>query len=222
MSAESAQRTHAIVSNLIRALTHKIRTPLSVISNELEALRAVLPAVELEASRQRVTQITELLKTLSQFAVSPAPKQNFDAQEIVRDLVASNSGRIVLREYAPALPVMGDRRMFALAVNSLAQVLLQLATQESKEPVVMHSRLLEGCGVIGFRCEIRSVLCSSVQRTWASLSDFFNDEIDLDSFLPSCIDSILLAQNVTVCVTAQSAVDITFRFTLCEQVAPKS
>lgn len=217
MTADSNQRTLAIVSNLIRVLTHKIRTPLSVISNELEAFKAALPGSELDLSRQRVMQISEILKSLSQFAVSPAPKQRTNAQEILEEICKLHAAQIAVGKRAAALETLGDRRLFSLALNSLLGLLVQLDTQ-----VEVESSADAEIGCIVFRSPFRSVLDNSGHAPWTSLSSFFNDGMDLDSFLPPCIDSVLLAQGVSVSVTAQNGISISLRFELCPAISPRS
>ncbi|MBN8551159.1 MAG: hypothetical protein J0M12_17730 [Deltaproteobacteria bacterium] len=217
MSEDSAHRTHAIVSSLIRALTHRIRTPLSVISNELAALSPLLPTAELAPATERVSQITELLKSLSQFTVSPSPKQRIEAQEVVREISALHQEKLVVSEGKSELPLLGDRRMFSLALNSLVTLLLQLDSAPVPEPIAIRcSTSGDNKGALLFRSCSKTLLEGSQQQGWHSLSDFFNDGMDLDSFLPPCIDSILLAQGVTVLVVPRSGIEITLQFSLSE------
>jgi hypothetical protein len=58
----------ALVKGALELLAHRLRTPLSVISNDLYYLESVLPADELSASRGKVAEISALLKCI-------APKQ---------------------------------------------------------------------------------------------------------------------------------------------------
>jgi signal transduction histidine kinase len=216
MNEESRHRTHVIVSALIRALNHRIRTPLSVISNELEAVRAIAPAQETDAARQRVQQISDILKSAAQFAVSPAPQQRIDAVQILSE-VATQNPECVMRPGPASVHTLGDKKMMALAIASIVELLSQFTKNSSPQAVhVEIHQPKDGFALMEFEAPFQSFLSGQDESEKATLTDFFNNALDLDSLLPPCIDSILLSQNVTLAVSAARNVRIVLQFAVCE------
>jgi hypothetical protein len=206
MSGDGARQTQVLISNLIRSLAHRVRTPLSVISNELEALRTVAPEVELDASRQRAAQIADDLKLLSRFARPLYDRVAFDISELLREV--GREMKIQIDEYPGSFLTTGDRCCFKLALLSIIELLLLVDTNGAAAFGFSVEEIGDSSGALIVRCSAIPGASCSPASNWHGFSEFFNEQLHLDTFLPACIDSLLIAQGVSVSIAVQSGMEI--------------
>lgn len=209
--------TQAIVSALIRAIVHQIRTPLSVISNELEALRPRLSSAEIEREERKVQDISRFLRDLSQFSSSGTLEQELDLLPILLNLSLRSGGNFRVRTETNNTRLRGDPRLLSLALSSLVDVLRGLGSSAGNdasdlaifECVVSRSgealeiRIADGSG----QDEL-----DEGSREYQGLTAFCSGVLDTDSVLPPCIESILIAHNADVRIRIVSGIQVRMTF----------
>lgn len=104
----------------IRAVNHSIRTPLSVVSNELFYFKSLLPAQEIERAEARCAEIAGILDRTKFCGTTELCFEEVPASELINDAVAALGIR------APAVPscmLYADRSRLAGAIRQLLVLL---------------------------------------------------------------------------------------------------
>lgn len=139
IASEAAQSFNRLV-RFIRALNHRLRTPLSVISNDLYYLRTVAAGSEIERSMTRVQEMKSILNSVSLCGTRPLEFEEASFEELARG--AADSSGTVVRMSSSAL-VRVDRERIVLALTLVLEMLrplsfgsLDIAGAEDSAPTV--------------------------------------------------------------------------------------
>lgn len=192
-------KDHAILSGFIRALNHRLRTPLSVVSNDLEALRAQLPSEEYERMRRKISQISELLRSVQRFSGALTLDSSVDLAQLVRSVAEERAVGAVLGNIDPAR-VQGSESLVRVALDGVLELL-----QSLPGAALLSIKVLRDADAarltISFEATAGTVM-QSAPSSYDGLTEYFNETLDLDALSPPCIDSILAAHRATVSVTS--------------------
>ena len=85
---ERSDRPLILLSALLRALAHKIRTPLSVISNDLNFIKSTGFEVECARDLVKVKQISDLLRRCTSSVLQSATSNSLTITEICECITA--------------------------------------------------------------------------------------------------------------------------------------
>ncbi|NLF24169.1 MAG: hypothetical protein GX589_00725 [Deltaproteobacteria bacterium] len=185
----------ALLSCLIRGLTHRLRTPLAVISNDLSYFKTVLPAEECERSQLRCREVAAALKDISACSVRTLKLEDLSierllvesacAQQIAvtweceRDLrVRADSGLLIaaLRWFFEGWGALG-RAGLASPKNTGCRVTRCLEFQALSVSLQAESHLEPG------------------EREYHTLAAFYDECPDLDQYTSALVDAIVWAHS---------------------------
>jgi len=123
MSREPSETSLTIMTEFIDALCHKIRTPLSVISNDLSFFETLLGSAEIDRSIRRVEEIKSILSDCSQvLKISPRTRT-------LKETLATFVSEQTLAE----LDETADKKIEYSSELETSLVLLYHALNEKKE-----------------------------------------------------------------------------------------
>lgn len=191
-------RTIRTLSALCRALTHKLRTPLSTISNELYYLQSLLPPDQCTRAHERVRVIADIVSFSDQFTRHPLVAEPCTLDELVHEAfgIAPASGATVV---AP-------RALLNLALRALRES-LELACEPKFEVSLSNTPCLTLRAIPQPR--VHSLLAG---QTFTSLTSLLSDSLDIDSLYPPFIDAALWASGaeIEISVTATFSLTVTW------------
>jgi len=200
MPASSSHQTPlTLLSAFVRALAHKVRTPLSVITNDLTYLRTLVPPEECERSLERSREIANLLRRLC---------DGCDADLDLRPLTLS----AVLPPNLASLSectVVGDEQKLRLAFEFLNEVLFSLGRGA-----------IDAVGTVTPECtnlEIRHVMDGARPeldgRRFECFTALVNIALERDTPFPPLLDALLLAHGCAIEISVDgSKISIGLRF----------
>lgn len=82
MSRDPLKTCH-VLEGFARVLSHKLRTPLSVIQNDLSYLQSIVPEGECRRSLDKCRQIVDLLRDSTPSKITECPKSEVDIVEVI-------------------------------------------------------------------------------------------------------------------------------------------
>ena len=194
-------RCHALLllSSLFHTLSHKIRTPLSVISNELACVDPAL--AEVSRSRRRCLEIVDILDSVPAAALSSPSFEDVPFAEL--DIRTSTAQTILIRADRKLLPLAFQ--LFEALCAELFRAKPAFATMIQIDPDSNNSSLL-------LRVAINHAPYRPASRRYRSLTDYLCNTLNLDVPTAPFIDAILWAHGVQIEIVASSST--TFSFTL--------
>ncbi|MEZ4753804.1 MAG: hypothetical protein R3A13_05765 [Bdellovibrionota bacterium] len=170
--------TVTIVNALIRALSHKIRSPLSVILNELSVLESQLTPGETALAQKQCKNISEILKQAGVFnEVTSVPSRIDLEQSLLRCFAEvsfnSDTKAIVIDEpkFNRVLQSLAELLGTKSQVEVLKQgndFLLSIASRSAEEPAypdnysLLSTYFSEKCGRDSFAAPLADLLLSSM------------------------------------------------------------
>jgi len=158
--AESLQRMEQQRQNMVADIAHELRTPLSVIQGNVEAmLDGVLPAnpEELESIHQETILLNRLIGDLRTLSLAEAGQLSLDKQPLdLGDVIARVADNYRLRaeehnvalnvELAPNLPqVSADAGRIEQALANLVENALRYGSSGAGGRVTLGVRAVQGC-----------------------------------------------------------------------------
>lgn len=117
-------QSYLLLSDFIQELSHALRTPLSVIANDLEYLSSVAGEQETKRALGRCRQIAEVLTTLTPPAVAHTKASAVPISQIAVDLAAAGLNTPVWD--ANSVAILGHREVLQWIWTSLGTLLDQL------------------------------------------------------------------------------------------------
>lgn len=106
--------------HFIRAVNHSIRTPLSVVSNELFYFKSLLPAQEIERAEARCAEIAGILDRSKFCGTTELCFEEVYASELVNEAAAALGISV---SAAPSCKLYADRSRLAAAIRQLLVLL---------------------------------------------------------------------------------------------------
>lgn len=113
------QRPFQLVSALARALSHQIRTPLSIISNDLFFFQSLIDPQECRRSLEKTRCIAGILNQACAMGKEELRREPIDLESLARDVFADAAAPDYSAEQRPVLTVPGDPVRLRLALECL-------------------------------------------------------------------------------------------------------
>lgn len=177
MSTDQDTTSLRLLNALIRALAHQVRTPLSVISNELTVYKTLLPGENVGRLLERCRGISALLQKVS------LPHERSD---VAADIVS------IAR--AEGAEVRGAQSVFVGLSERQARWLcaaLRAVFCPGSAPWVVHMNVHESSVVLSFTADHPGFTTLSEMGSRAECTELFNYALDLDLLEPPLIDALL-------------------------------
>jgi hypothetical protein len=111
LSADDS-RPFELVGTLAEALSHLIRTPLSVISNDLHYFAGRIPAEELERSNEKCRRIAESLSSVALLGRTPLEFRAIDLGSLLAGVLKES-----LIGFVPRAVIRGDHERLAVLLR---------------------------------------------------------------------------------------------------------
>lgn len=194
-----ADRTFLLVASLAKALAHKIRTPLTVVTNELSYLST--QGQDCERAIQRSKDIASILKLACSLG-STAPRSD----ERV-DLVATTK-RTFPEIVATQFFVRSDMMRLDATLKLLKAMREDLADEESSSTSAVQLATQGSEGRLTVECKLHDPI--SVDGEFSSLTALFSEKLHLDLVEPPLIDAGAALCGVKINATLKEGV---FKFT---------
>ena len=195
-----------LINAFTRALSHRIRTPLSVISNDLFCFQSRLGQEECSRSVARCRDIASVLTDACAAGQEPLLLEVLRLGEILKEVF---DGRLNGLAGFAAVAVRGDRKRLKFAL----QAVRDLGGEEGWEEQICRIEKSRGEWVI----ELSNALMVERQHQglFHALSHYFNQELGSDSFLPIVADCILMAHAIKVRLNASETLQIELSGKIC-------
>ena len=177
------QHSFYILQAFVRALSHRIRTPLSVVSNDLHYLKTFAPPGECDSSADRCREIAKILSETTILGSAPLTIESLRLGDFFQ--LPEVSVNYHLTPDAFQLMVLADTERWGVLFRELLVLLRSL----SNEPGKVHVAATASAGRIELDLELSAVLAPRQVHT--SLSSFFCGELGRDSFVAPLLDALI-------------------------------
>lgn len=162
----------------VQALSHKVRTPLGVIANDLQFFRQNLGEGEIDRSLDKCRIISSLLKCPS--------TDHMVAEEISIEELSKLTGRSVVSEVNLTLP-----SLVAEAIRLVAASVESETIELSKDVNKWEANF----------CLQQPEDSSNHHPTYSSISEFFSDELAVDSLEAPLLDAKLIDADIDLLIS---------------------
>ena len=163
-------------------LSHKMRTPLSVISNDLSYFETKIDPSECERSKRRCRELSELLKELSLSNIET--QTSLDCQILVETLTTRGAG--VAGSPSCTLTSLGDSLLHAFVL--LDEFLAELDDGRR------YSFSLKG-STLSISVPVGTEPPADTIQT-ATLTEYLQEKIGVNSHIPPYVETIFLAHGI--------------------------
>lgn len=173
-----------LLGSLVRSLSHELRSPLSVLVNDLTYLKSRYPAEHVDRTLAHVDKISELLKKACKIGDGTLELQSWSIKEILAaaGFETSKCGEI---------SVLVDLKTTVLALRWLGELLDSLSN-EAKTEVQIAPGILEFCKPIS----------AAGKGQFSSLTSFCSEALRKDLLIAPLIDAIFEAQLIELKISS--------------------
>jgi len=188
--------------DLLGALSHSLRGPLSVISNDLNYLSRLSGPEEYSRSLDCCRNISDILREACSFGKHPLVFERSGLPFLFSTACRKNGFEILPAEPSGGWEIAADCERFILTAEYLLKVFRQL--EEASESRLVFSRkirLEHEQGRIHVLVEFHldsALLVQPAPDSCLSLSRFASHALDFDSYLPALADLGLFAHGATL------------------------
>ncbi|MCB0332920.1 MAG: hypothetical protein KDD55_05435 [Bdellovibrionales bacterium] len=211
------QRTLTALTALIRGVSHRVRTPLSVVSNDLSYFKTLIDPEECERSIVRCREISEILRDAARCGsysldLSPCVIEEFVTKVLTPSLGEVEVSGTVERELAV------DKRLTEKALSCIPILFEKFGEGPSflsAVRVVISDDDLE----LHFEGSVRAdYINRSVERNRCdSFTEYFCVVLDTDSYLPPILDAVVWAHEGSVLIEIETCASVTIRYPLVKE-----
>ena len=187
------KQTSVIINALVRALSHKIRTPLSVITNELAVLESQLNPGETALAQKQCGDISDLLK---EAGLNKGSEKEIDLEE-------------VLKGFFPELTFNAGFNTLYVDEDSLDQLFLSLSELLGKETQV-DVKSEEGFYALSFTGPSSD---HEHQGEYHLLSEYYSEKCGRDTLAAPIADAILLSISRKLSIEVSDLISVEFTLT---------
>jgi len=204
------RRALIAINALVNCLSHKIRTPLSVISNELNVVKLSLETDDCDRAIERCRDISAILKNLSNPFSSTAKEEEFQLKEILPDCPGQRLQSL------QELTLHGDKRQLTLALDYLYQLLKGLPGANRDNITCSLENMNESKKAwpeIVFSTPPHPLfLDAECEERTDSLTEFFSYKLDIGSTAAPVADAILWAHGCDIVVVSKEELKVHLSF----------
>ena len=198
-----------LISSLMRGMAHRLLTPLSVISNDLNYLKTQLPPGECERSLARCREIAQALKTAAALGIGSDRRERLPAVEFIGRVLAAQGIRLEGGSGAPAF-LSADPELLTTAFRLLAETMTALSAGAAP-----RAKVEPAAGQLLFNFEIPSA-GGGAPAEYASLTELFRRALDSDHYAPVFVDAILMALGGSLRAGLSDRLMVEVRLPLCQ------
>lgn len=177
----------ALLAAFTRALAHRIRTPLAVISNELSFLAAENPQGTAVASA-RTKEITDILRSACRISVTGGCRERVPLTALFNKLPPDGEG----------VCIEGEIALLKVAFDSLQEVLARYAAAPTPLEIAVHAKQSEPLQIV-LRADWHTG--AAAIEPCASVSEFISERLGLDSIEAPLFDAIMHAHGAQTVVS---------------------
>lgn len=191
MNAANTRRPLDLIAALLRALSHKIRTPLSVISNDLNVIKSHGFTDECTRDLAKVNQISELLRRCTTAVLASSAPSRLTLEQLAKKL-----GGIELRlaEGDAGQPLTIDAERLNTALHFIADTLGAFAPKGSftAEPFPVQCQI-NAARDLQLRIERPFTSFAAIEqgKRFDTFTELFSRSLDSDLPWPALADAIL-------------------------------
>lgn len=204
------QNLIAIVSALIRALSHKIRTPLSVISNDLSYLKTLLPNEDIDRDLSKVKLISELLRDCTESLSIKEKESIISPEQLLRSL--TDSGWNISTPESLPFSLNIRLKTFLTTLNLIAklqdEINPNLKNQESSKTTLSYKNNPQSFGLELHAQALNDFNKNNGINNFHGFSALFCDTLQLDLPYAPLIDLLLSSQNIMGVITTSTPTKI--------------
>jgi hypothetical protein len=186
-----------LLSSLYHSLSHQIRTPLSVISNELACIDSGVG--EVSRSQRRCREIVDILDSIPAAALTNPNFENINFADL--GIAALTSQSVLLR---------ADRKLLSLAFHLFEALCADLFQAKPAFASMIRTTSDSKATALVLKVTINNGRFRPIQRRYQSLTDYFCTTLEIDSPIPPFIDAILWAHDVNIEIIASNSSAFSF------------
>jgi signal transduction histidine kinase len=204
-TSSTDSRPLLLITSLIRALAHKIRTPLSVVVNDLEYLKAVSACDDYERILRRARDIADVLRQCTE-ACSTSPK--------LRTLRVLDFLHILTLEKHPFTldnnpEITTDPAAASNTLRMIQQLIAELRNGTPPTPDIAHAG-----NMLHWTVSSPLPIKPGNRDSFESITAFVCEAADLDHTLPALIDAMLWNLGASIHITQREQCTLCVRFPL--------
>jgi hypothetical protein len=197
LSVDPNGRALMLVGALARGLSHRLRTPLSIISNDLSYLRTLVPSGECDRALTRCREIAEILREISEGARLEGARQAFTIGALLEELRPETQISLELGG-GGARQIEGDRAGLRRAFKLLAELLARFGAA-GRGGVSIIAGGDEKTVRIRFVAEAPAGLKPGLpSEGYASLTELWSGALESDAWAPAVVDGVVWAHGGTI------------------------
>src|SRR5690606_38811991 len=137
---------------------HTLRTPLSVVANELELFRPFVPPAEIDRAKRRLLEALAILSSLSGDWRGDEPFEKTDIESFICASPPIENGNLALSQLAPQVTVSLKKTLMTRVLVGIVQILQEVSAGErtSERPIIQCSiRENASKAYVSFSCPAR-------------------------------------------------------------------
>lgn len=189
---ENDGRGLLLLSALGRALSHQIRTPLSVVSNELQYIKSTFPDSGCNRGLDRCREISDILSTLSVLNSHESGKIPVSIAKLIEELSHAHHIECKSEVLESTYNLICNCDQLVAVVSMLSTLLLDVGDQHAEQRnsgahlsvEVADNRLL-------LHMKIPDYWNSRNLGSGLSITEIFSVRLGSDSLMPPLIDAVL-------------------------------
>lgn len=183
-----------LLKTFARALGHQLRTPLSVISNDLSFLKASESTLECDRSINRCKELGSILKESTELFYSELSWKKIALISLWQELSESLKFDLVFEQQDfDKLIITGDESILIRSLTELVKLFASLTTDKSVKVKLSHEQeakiVLEGKAAISTEQEVEQ----------SSFSAFYQTLSKEDTIWLPLVDAVLSLHKMTLC-----------------------
>lgn len=186
MGTTKSARNNALflLGSLIRSLSHELRSPLSVLANDLTYLKSRYPNDDVDRALAQVDKISSLLKKVSKIGDGALDLESHPMKEVLAlaELDTAQCGDAMITV---------DRDVTALALQWLVELLDGFSYGKNTA-----ARIAPG------QIEFSQVNAPSIKGDFSSLTSFCSEACRTNTLLAPLIDSVFQAQAIELKISS--------------------
>ena len=187
------KQTSVVINALVRALSHKIRTPLSVITNELSVLESQLNPGEAALAQKQCGDISDLLK---EAGLNKGPEKEINLEE-------------VLNGFFKEVNFNADLNTLYIDEDSLNQLFMSLSELLGKEAQV-EVNMENGFYILSFTGPQSDL---EHHGKYHLLSEYYSEKCGRDTLAAPIADAILLSISRKLFIEVSDYISVEFSLT---------